>query len=426
MAINSDAHDASEAAGGGSSVVAPQKRRFFQFNLRQILLLIALGGVLLGMVAPRIHQAFHWRRLREELEQRTIAEANLRAAVLNEPGAVAGRRLQAAVQSANLALARQALEAGADPNLMVDSSARTRLLVTCIGSGQIELTELLLDHGANIEQSDVFPSSFLGPIHMGPPLFAAIGCDQPPEVRCQMARLLIARGADPRWQDGHLNAMDVAFHLSDGQTGDLLCEYGLPYGPREMAAFNRLDELKQAVDQNPEILKQRFRPTWASRPGHGPTLLGVALERGYREMALFLIGRGAPIDVIEYQGSTLLHQAAKGGDPELIRLLVARGLEVDAKDDYGDTPLCDISSREKPEAVAALIEAGADVNRHGMNQRTPLHGAVFSGRLDIVEMLLAAGADPTLSDYQGETPLDVAHKLHPEIADLLEQEAAGH
>lgn len=408
MAINSGAHDASEAAGGGSSVVTPQKRRFFQFNLRQILLLIALGGVLLGMVAPRIHQAFHWRRLREELERRTIAEANL----------------QTAVSTNDIELARQALEAGANANVLTAFQGQTRLLSTCIAKGQIEIMELLLDHGADVLQIDSFPGK--SPVVHSPALLTAISCDQPPKVRCAMARLLIPRGADPRAHIDPLNAIDVAVRLSDGQTGDLLREYGLPYGPREMAAFNRLDELKQAVEQNPEILKQRFRPTWATRPGHGPTLLGVALERGYREMALFLIDRGAPIDVIEYEGSTLLHQAAKGGDPELIRLLVARGLEVDAKDDYGDTPLCDISSREKPEAVAALIEAGADVNRHGMNQRTPLHGAVFSGRLDIVEMLLAAGADPTLSDYQGETPLDVAHKLHPEIADLLEQEAAGH
>jgi ankyrin repeat protein len=50
-----------------------------------------------------------------------------------------------------------------------------------------------------------------------------------------------------------------------------------------------------------------------------------------------------------------------------------------------------------------------------------LHGAVSSGRIDIVQMLLAAGADPALRDYQGETPLDVARKKSPEIAELLKQ-----
>lgn len=417
------------ATGEEVATQAPRgTHRFFQFNLRQALLLVALCGVLLVIVTPRIRQDLHWRRLRAESDQRAVAEANLRAAVLADPVAVARRavesELRSAVRAPNITLARQALEAGADPNLTVSPPEQTRLLLACIANGHVELVELLLDHGAEVDRIERSLPPYLSPTIGGPPLFAAVSCDHPPEVRIQIVRLLVAHGADPRAQYGQFNAMDIAFHLSDDQTGDLLREYGLPYGAREMAAFNRLDELKRTVEANPEIVKERVKSTWAARPGHGPTLLGIVLERGYREMALFLMEAGAPLDIVEYLGNTMLHEAARGGDPELVRLLVARGLDVNATDDYGDTPLCDIAGRKKPRAVAALIEAGADVNRQGIIGRTALHGAVFGGRIDVVQMLLAAGADPTLRDNKGETPLDVARSRNRAIADLLEQAVA--
>src|SRR6185437_1016503 len=147
-------------------------------------------------------------------------------------------------------------------------------------------------------------------------LFAAAGCGQPFEVRRKMIKILVARGANPkRPLSGH-NMMDIAFEASDAPLGDLLREYGLPYGPREMAAFNPLDELKAAVEKEPQLLQRRFRDAYA---GASPTLLGIALRRGYREASLFLIEAGAPVNVLEHEGYTLLHQAALGGDPQLMR-----------------------------------------------------------------------------------------------------------
>ena len=54
--------------------------------------------------------------------------------------------------------------------------------------------------------------------------------------------------------------MDCAVATSDPELGDFLRQYGLPYGPREMAAFNRLDELKQAIQGNPGLLRERVKP----------------------------------------------------------------------------------------------------------------------------------------------------------------------
>jgi uncharacterized protein len=388
----------------------PKKRRFFQFTLRQILLLFAVSSILLGIVTPRIRRTFQERRLDHEAARRAAARADLATAV----------------RANNVALARQALEAGAEPDLGGMLPNAGPFLYACIVKGQVEIMELLLDFGADVERIENFPDPFPGPFRSGPPLFAAAGCDQPPDVRCQMIRLLVSRGADPRRQLYDLTAMEAAFQLSDAQTGELLRELGLPYGPREMAAFNRLDELKRAITRAPEILDERFQTIWAAPPGHGPTLLAIALERGYREMAVFLLNSGASVDTVLYRGLTLLHVAARGGDPELIDLLVGRGLDVNATNVYSDTPLSDIAGRDKPRAVAALLEAGSDVNHHGMHGYTPLHRAILGNCTDIVQMLLASGADPNRRDSKEQNALDLARTRNPAMAKLIERHLSQH
>lgn len=380
-----------------------KKGRFLAFSLRQLLLLLALSAVLLGLVTPQIRRTLRGWQVQEDSDMRFAVAADLNAAV----------------QANDVALARQALEAGADPNF----SPWENLLNTCIVNGRVETLELLLKFGADADE----------PLYGNAPLFVAAGCKQPPEIRCRMIRLLVDAGADPRTQFDDpagdpsrraLNAMDIAFGLADAQTGDLLREYGLPYGPREMVAFNRLDELKRAVKQNPEIVREHFHGPW-TYGGEKTTLLAIAIARSCREIAAFLVETGAPLDTLAHPGWTLLHLAARSVDPEIIRLLVARGLEVDAANGQFDTPLIIATYFAKPDSVAALLKAGANVNHHGYGGRTPLHWAV--GNLEIVQTLLAAGADPTLADEKEETPLDLARMHNPQnpaIIRLLEQAMA--
>jgi hypothetical protein len=146
--------------------------RFLQCSTRQLLLLVAVSSVLLGILTPRIHRTFHLRRLEEESLRYHAANA----------------ALIVAVQANHRDRARQALEAGADPNLKISSSPTSHsLLCTCILNGYIEIMELLLDSGADVERNEPYlrttTNPFRGPIHAGPPLFVAAGCNQPPDVR---------------------------------------------------------------------------------------------------------------------------------------------------------------------------------------------------------------------------------------------------
>lgn len=357
--------------------------------------------------------------------------------------------LYIAVNANDLVVVRRLLEAGADPNWPsgpVGLQGRSPLH-WCVEKGLLEMMALLLDFGADIEQDGRLE------LHCDPPLFVAARCNQPIAVRIKMVQLLVERGANPRRALGysdtklpisrqkiylpvgpdpaeipHFNLMDTAVAISDPQLGDFLRQYGLPYGPREMAAFNRLDELKQAIQKNTELVRERVEPATIDCQGQHPTLLGIAVERGYREMATFLIESGAPVDAIQastiYGEATPLFFASHRGDPEMIRTLAAHGADVNARDSIQHTPLTDCASHASQETISALLVGGANVNAQGMYGLTALHQAAQSNRTATVRMLLAAGADPSIRDEKGQTALVYAtakKRTDPELVNLLIQ-----
>ena len=271
------------------------------------------------------------------------------------------------------------------------------MLRTYMETGQLDLVELLLQFGADVEREE----SNSSPVSPGPPLFAAISCEQPLDVRKDLVQMLVRHGADPYKKVGEQGLMDVCVSRHDAEMAEFLTKLGLPFGAREMAAFNRLAELRRLVNEDPQIVKERF-----SCAGHRLTLLAFALGAGHRDMALFLMEQGSPLDSVDGQGGTLLHIAVRGGDPVLVSVLASHGLDVNARDRYQDTPLTDCVTIAPPEVVSALLKAGADVNARGLNDKTALQLAASRNRTKIIELLRAASADATSSDNNRGSRLD--------------------
>jgi ankyrin repeat protein len=189
---------------------------------------------------------------------------------------------------------------------------------------------------------------------------------------------------------------------------DLLRSFGAPYTAREAAAFNRLDEVRQMLQDDPELLSQRFLPIWGGVPSeHHPTLLGIALSRGHRELSEFLIRAGAPLTGRETHG-TLLSEAAYGGDPTLIRQLAAHGLGANEVNDY---PLHVAAWKGHLNAAKALIDLGVDLNLQDEYGSTALHIAIRSKHREMISRLIAAGADTSLPDRTGKTAADLDPSL---------------
>jgi ankyrin repeat protein len=342
--------------------------RFWRFNVRQMLALTAVLGVLLAILASRVQNMLRSQQAERELWDSVAPQMALRRAI--ETGQSADR-------------VREALEAGAKVSIMMNDGSSP--LPSAIARGQCETVQVLLDYGADVERSDMYcprlrsqrPGGPLMALHRGPALFAAVDCDQPTSIKIQMIRILVEHGADIRCQVGDVDLMDLAALYGDGAIADLLGEHGLPYGPREMAACNRIEELQRAIQKSPSLLHERFEPTrvrWQVEDDQVSTLLGIALRKNYGDMARMLIEAGAPLDVLEQGGQTPLHIAARRqSDPKQARMLIEAGAPLDVRDDNGQTPLHIAATwSNDPELIRFLIAHGADVNAVDDKQLTPL------------------------------------------------------
>ncbi len=120
------------------------------------------------------------------------------------------------------------------------------------------------------------------------------------------------------------------------------------------------------------------------------------------------------------RGETPLHWAAQMGRLKLAVFLVRRGARVDIKNKYRQQPIhmavwC-------PAVLVFLLQKGADPNARDMDGLTPLHWAAWLGRAASAKILLDHGARPDLKDAAGRTPLDLARQNgHQEVIKLLQR-----
>jgi ankyrin repeat protein len=145
--------------------------------------------------------------------------------------------------------------------------------------------------------------------------------------------------------------------------------------------------------------------------GSIPLHLGNLCE-GSREVAELLIAKGADVNARNNYGRTPLHSASYHGMKDKAELLIAKGAEVNARDKDGFTPLQHASSMGNKEVAELLIASGADVDARDNNGCTPLFWAAGCSNKDVVELLIAKGADVNAESDAGWTPLFFAWKTH--------------
>jgi len=191
----------------------------------------------------------------------------------------------------------------------------------------------------------------------------------------------------------------------------------------ELAAKARdLRRMADVLKEDPSLVNAR------SDEG-GPTLLEQSARWGTRDVADFLLARGAKLDITAAAGlgmekqvaaflvadpkqveakngqqQTPLYLAAHHGHTGVVRLLLARGADLKAKDGNGDTPLYAAAERGRSTAAELLLAAGADVEV-GRPGYSPLFLAAGLGYSSVVRVLLKYKADPNMPAESGETPL---------------------
>lgn len=153
----------------------------------------------------------------------------------------------------------------------------------------------------------------------------------------------------------------------------------------------------------------------------GDTALHLAVAFGHKDLVQLLLAKGAKIGERRREGTTPLYIAVGRNQKEIAELLVASGAEIDARNRDGVTPLYHAAGKNLPDMVALLLSKGADLNAPNKQGDTPLHVAAAYGNKNIVELLLSKGANPSAKSNDGTTPAQFARQQgHPDIAQLLD------
>ncbi|KAI9654120.1 MAG: hypothetical protein M1829_000974 [Trizodia sp. TS-e1964] len=273
-------------------------------------------------------------------------------------------------------------------------------------------------------------------------------------------RQLIIEGADIGFQDkggrtptslaalyGHYEAVMLLLEQYDVNYDCMDCASQISHFPSNV---NADEKRKAVVEKNVE----NFTSFYNSKDKEGNTPLLLALENGYKDVALLLLewyetqykhkiestssvsplvyacmhgyqdvaqllvksgsdpdlkgGKYARVGETEIVMTPLLW-AAKGGYEGIVHLLLKTGkVDVNSSDDERQTPLFWAARKGHKEVVQLLLEKGTvDVDPKNKYSETPLLWAAFEGHTEIVQLLLNTGK------------VDVNSKNEKDIAPLL-------
>ncbi len=119
------------------------------------------------------------------------------------------------------------------------------------------------------------------------------------------------------------------------------------------------------------------------------TMLMHAVARGYRDIAAYLLQKGARVDAQDRYGYSALMHAT---DPRIVRLLIEHKADLNLQDKYGRTALMHAVRKGRFEIVRLLVQKGADIDAQ-RSSNTPLAVALASKRYKIASFLIAGGAN---------------------------------
>ncbi|KAJ6104675.1 hypothetical protein N7523_010995 [Penicillium sp. IBT 18751x] len=123
-------------------------------------------------------------------------------------------------------------------------------------------------------------------------------------------------------------------------------------------------------------------------------------------------------------GNTALHLAVLTRRPRIILFLLEKGASIDIANDEGFTPLQMAANMDNCEAISLLLQHRAAVETHSNSSPTALQYAAWKGHWIAFDLLLIGGADINVWNKQGETLLHEQARLSTNtsiVTKLLDQ-----
>lgn len=234
-----------------------------------------------------------------------------------------------------------------------------------------------------------------------------------------MVRLLLDRGADPRWPDADAPggaALHEAGRAGHRELVELLLTHGADPNAHVMASGNavfasaRFPAIRALLEahggtldpydlvwlgEDDEVMR-RIAAGPESAYARGGGVYTVVVTLGKRDLLMRLLRAGVRVPPQPNGCRSYLLE-----DPDMLRLLLERGgLDPDYTDASGSTLLhalcgrqvCGLTSTQRTDCVGILLDAGATISATDENGVTPLELARRNDLPDMVEFLSARGA----------------------------------
>ena len=300
----------------------------------------------------------------------------------------AGRLSLPAVRETAVAMARELLEHGADPNAYYPGGNETihyTALTAVIGEGEEDapphvarndLAELLLERGAEPYDTQVFYNThFRGDILW----FLKL-------VHHHSVRL--GRASD--WKDPEWGMIDMGAY---GKGAGYFLTIAVTHNNLELADWL----LRRGATPNAGHPRPGSR-----RPGPKRTLYQDAVALGLHDMAALLARYGADTRPLELEGEAAFTEACLQLDRPKTQALLQEHPE------YLQSPgaMHAAAKLDRPEVVRLLLDLGVSPNVRDRTGQTALHTAAYSGSLAAAKLLVERGAEIDPVDEQhGGTPL---------------------
>jgi len=293
-------------------------------------------------------------------------------------------QLEYAVMVGNPDELQRLLSEGADINA---PSRRQSILTYASALGQLEIVEILVEHGAYVNLPSPDPKSGGSRSHrrnFGP--YESAVWNNHNEV----ADYLLTHGADTNGA-----VLPPAGLIS----GKVLDEDQEPIKGIQVMISRKSDRLRGPwvcspvdTDQNGEFRFTRLKPGAyrVSLPGQtaGPRDISVT-EAEPRGKPLLLEMTSA-----EKRSHNFL-RALEEGDLSTVRQLIEAGADVNIRESDGTTPLIRAAAGTNSLLIEILLEAGADIHAVDVGEKSAIDYATRRDREEIVGILLSKGSSPS-------------------------------
>jgi ankyrin repeat protein len=283
------------------------------------------------------------------------------------------------------------------------------LLMAAIQSGQVDMVEFLLLHGAELNAVDRSGKTAV-----------AYAVGQP-----ELLDLLLQNGASANQADADGT---TPLHLAIHQKCTRSCTALLKHGARvNLPGTEGLTPLVMAVNSgfNIQDLLLRYGATPDLLDQAGESALHCAARADNFEAAQTLIRAGADMNLPSSQGWTPLHVAVLNGSWTVAAFLLQEGVPVDSVNQRSQTPLHCAVHKSNQAFVEFLVEHGANVDLVDLRGNTYLHYALQQEDYDMASLLISYGAATELANNAGITPKQLMTKQnwHPKQEVIVKTDA---